>query len=97
MLRFLEHQEGDGWIDTVLRLTIRLIISGFAVIFGYLLAFGATMGPPIAPHIWDGGLDWGIRLSVIAIGFVIVFGALSWLIFPLLSYLIGKIKRIFTA
>lgn len=95
MLRFLEYQEGDGWIDTVLRLVSRLIISGFAVIFGYLLAFGATMGPPIAPHIWDGGLDWGIRLGVIAIGFVIVFSALSWLIFPLAIYIFKKIKQVF--
>ena len=35
---------------------------------GFFLAFIATMGPPIAPHIWNGGLDGGIRISTIVIG-----------------------------
>ena len=49
------------WVDNILVIVIRLTITGFIVMLGFFLAFIATMGPPIAPHIWNGGLQWKLR------------------------------------
>ncbi|WP_352337118.1 hypothetical protein [Psychrobacter sp. 16-MNA-CIBAN-0192] len=90
MLKFLAPKNTDNWIDIVLIVFIRLVITGFTLMFGYLLAFGATMGPPIAPHVWNGNLDWGIRISIIIIGFSICIGVLIWSLLPLFRYIFRK-------
>ena len=51
MFKFLKHKRDDTWVDTAIITAIRFMIAGFTMILGYLLAFAATMGPPIAPHI----------------------------------------------
>ena len=90
MLKFLAPKNTDNWIDIVLIIFIRLVITGFTLMFGYLLAFGATMGPPIAPHVWNGNLDWGIRISIIIIGFSICIGVLIWSLLSLFRYIFRK-------
>ncbi|TXD97830.1 hypothetical protein ES754_02370 [Psychrobacter frigidicola] len=61
------------------------MITSFSVVLGYLLASAATMGPPIAPHIWNGGLDGGIRISIIIISFGSCAAVLIWFVWTLCS------------
>ena len=42
-----------------------------------------TMGPPIAPHIWNVGLDGGIRISTIVIGVGSCAAILLWFFWTL--------------
>ncbi|MGP9516816.1 MULTISPECIES: hypothetical protein [unclassified Psychrobacter] len=41
------------------------------------------MGPPIAPHIWNVGLDGGIRISTIVIGVGSCAAILLWFFWTL--------------
>lgn len=83
MFKFLEHKNDDTWVDTVLVILIRLIITGFIGTLGFFLAFAGTMGPPIAVHIWNGGLDGGIRISTIIIGLGSCAAVLIWFFWTL--------------
>ena len=83
MFKFLKHKRDDTWVDTAIITAIRFMIAGFTMISGYLLAFAATMGPPIAPHIWNGGLDFGIRISIIIIGLGSCAAILLWFVWTL--------------
>ena len=83
MFKFLEHKKTDTWVDNVLVILIRLIITGFIVMFWFFLAFVSTMGPPIAPHIWNGGLDAGIRISTGVIGLGSCAAILLWFFWTL--------------
>lgn len=93
MFKFLKHKRGDTWVDTAIITAIRFMIAGFTMILGYLLAFAATMGPPIAPHIWNGGLDKTIRISTIVIGFGSCTAVLIWFFWPLCRYVYRLIVR----
>ena len=83
MFKFLEHKKNDTWVDNILVIVIRLAITGFIVMLGFFLAFIATMGPPIAPHIWNVGLDGGIRISTIVIGVGSCAAILLWFFWTL--------------
>ena len=83
MLDFLKHKKEDTWSDSLLVIVIRLTITGFIVMLGFFLAFIATMGPPIAPHIWNVGLDGGIRISTIVIGVGSCAAILLWFFWTL--------------
>ena len=83
MFKFLKHKRDDTWVDTAIITAIRFMIAGFTMILGYLLAFAATMGPPIAPHIWNGNLDGGIRISIIVLGFGSCAAVLIWFFWKL--------------
>lgn len=83
MFKFLEHKKNDTWVDNILVIVIRLTITGFIVMLGFFLAFIATMGPPIAPHIWNGGLDAGIRISTGVIGLGSCAAILLWFFWTL--------------
>lgn len=83
MFKFLEHKKNDTWVDNILVIVIRLTITGFIVMLGFFLAFIATMGPPIAPHIWNGGLDGGIRIGTIVIGLGSCAAILLWFFWTL--------------
>ena len=83
MFKFLEHKKNDTWVDNVLVIVIRLTITGFIVMLGFFLAFVATMGPPIAPHIWNVGLDGGIRISTIVIAVGSCAAILLWFFWTL--------------
>ena len=39
MFKFLKHKKEDNWIDTTLVIAIRLTVTAFTIISGYLLAF----------------------------------------------------------
>lgn len=78
MFKFLKHNKDDTWVDTVFLIMIRLITTGFIVTLGFFLAFAATMGPAIAPHIWNGGLDGGIRIGTIIVGLGSCAAVLLW-------------------
>ena len=93
MFKFLKHKKEDNWIDTTLVIAIRLTVTAFTIISGYLLAFAATMGPPIAPHIWNGGLDKTIRISIIVIGFGSCAAVLIWFVWPLCRYVYRLVVR----
>ena len=83
MFKFLKYKSDDTWVDTAIITAIRFMIAGFTMVSGYLLAFAATMGPPIAPHIWNGGLDFGIRISIIIIGLGSCAAILLWFVWTL--------------
>ena len=83
MLDFLKHKKEDSWADKILVIVIRLTITGLIVMLGFFLAFAATMGPPIAPHIWNGNLDGGIRISIIVLGFGSCAAVLIWFFWKL--------------
>jgi len=83
MFKFLEHKKNGTWVNNVLVIVIRLAITGFIVTLGYYLAFASTMGPPIAPHIWNGGLDAVIRISTSVIGLGSCAAILFWFFWTL--------------
>lgn len=93
MFNLLEHKKEDTWINTAIITVIRLMITGFSMVSGYLLAFAATMGPPIAPHIWNGDLDFSIRISIIVIGFGLCAAVVIWFVWPLFRYIYRLITR----
>ena len=93
MFKFLKHKRDDTWVDTAIITAIRFMIAGFTMILGYLLAFAATMGPPIAPHIWNGNLDGGIRISIIVLGFGSCAAVLIWFVWPLCRYVYRLVVR----
>ena len=93
MFKFLKHKRGDTWVDTAIITAIRFMIAGFTMILGYLLAFAATMGPPIAPYIWNGNLDFGIRISIIIIGFGLCAAILIWFVWTLCADIYRFISR----
>lgn len=93
MFKFLKHKRDDTWVDTAIITAIRFMIAGFTMVSGYLLAFAATMGPPIAPHIWNGGLDKTIRISIIVIGFGSCAAVLIWFVWPLCRYVYRLVVR----
>ena len=39
MFKFLKHKKEDNWIDITLVIAIRLTVTAFTIISGYLLAF----------------------------------------------------------
>ena len=83
MFDFLKHKKEDSWADKILVIVIRLTITGLIVMLGFFLAFAATMGPPIVPHIWNGNIDGIIRISIIVIGLGLCAAVLLWFVWTL--------------
>ena len=80
-------------LSIIVRAIGRIIISVLVAAFGFYLAFMSTVGPTIAPEVWDGDLDMLIRLSVLGLGFLTMIAAIIWLIFPLLQCVLRVFKQ----
>lgn len=84
-LDWLEREADDSKTDSVIKIMVRIVMAGVIIVLGYVFAFAATMGPAITESM-AGGVDWGIRISLIGIGFSSIIFALIWLVWPLIRY-----------
>ncbi len=80
-------------LSIIVRAIGRIIISVLIATFGFYLAFMSTVGPTIAPEVWDGDLDMLIRLSVLGLGFLTMIGAVVWLIFPVAKRVFAMLNK----
>lgn len=85
-LDWLERKADDSKIDSVIKIMVRVVMAGVIIVLGYFFAFAATMGPAITDSM-AGGVDWGIRISLIVMGFSSIIFALIWLVWPLIHYI----------
>ena len=92
-LEWLAKEADDSKSDSAIKLGIRALLAVMIAILGYFVAFAATMGPEMGGNLLGSGFDFGLRISVIAIGFGSIAFAIIWLLWPLLRYLWLRIHR----
>lgn len=77
-------------IKLLFDIIIRLVVTAIMAAFGFYLMFASTFGPTIAPTVWDGNLDGIIRMSMLGGGFLLMLGAIIYLLFPPLRWIWQK-------
>lgn len=93
MLKFLERQKQDTWIDTTLRISVRFIILGFILAFGFVSIMASNMGPAYLPDVCNGCLDLWIRMTLLGLGLLIWVITPVWSIWLILRYIYRCIRR----
>ncbi len=93
MLKLLKPQKEGNWVDHALRVSIRFMIIGFTLAFGFTSIMASNMGPAYLPNVCNGCLDIGIRLTLLAIGAVLWIATVGWLIWIVFRYFYYLLKR----
>ena len=75
-----------GLLESLIRITLRIIGAGVGLIFGLWLIMASNMGPAYLPHIMDGKLDFWIRISLLGVGLGIWISIAVWLAWLILCY-----------
>lgn len=77
-----DSSANDKWrdlLESLIRITLRIIGAGVGLIFGLWLIMASNMGPAYLPHIMDGELDFWIRITLLGLGLGIWISIAVWL------------------
>ena len=81
-----------GLLESLIRITLRIIGAGVGLIFGLWLIMASNMGPAYLPHIMDGALDFWIRMILLVLGLGIWISIAVWLAWLILCHFYGLVR-----
>ena len=94
--RLFMKQEKRLLYKLAVKVIIRFISAGLAIVFGFWLFLASTMGPSYLPNMCNGCLDFWIRMTMVGVGAVIWIATaiwLMWLAWLTFRYIWRVIKR----
>lgn len=79
-------------MNAKLKPIVKFIAAAILIAIGFYLMLISTMGPEFT-ILWQGKVDFLIRMALLVSGFTLILGALVWLIWSLLKLIINRINN----
>ncbi len=90
---FTNHDNWRVLLKIVIRMILKIISIGLALVFGFWLLLASNMGPVYLPQFIDGALDFWIRMTLLGLGLSTWLITAVWIIWLVLRYCRYFIKK----
>ncbi|HAV47563.1 MAG TPA: hypothetical protein DCX43_05445 [Psychrobacter sp.] len=93
---FTNHDNCRVLLKIVIRMILKIISIGLALVFGFWLLLASNMGPVYLPQFADGALDFWIRMTLLGLGLSTWLITAVWFVCFVLRYCHYLIKYYLT-